>query len=184
MHKTSKIFLITLASIIFLTACGQNWVVDVDLSDEQRAEYEQQLKENDELIKNYKPESEESSPYAPFDAYIDKAKAQTYLGYLGDAVKTYKEALKFYPQSRAIENNLGRIYEQVGEYELAIQQYQYMVDHFNDSGYLYDITWVYIKIKDRKNAEKYFNAWQLAFQTTDEQTQQAIKKLREEEKNN
>ena len=57
-----------------------------------------------------------------------------------------------------------------------------MIDEYYEDKYLYDITWAYIRGKERKPAEKYFNLWQLKFQKTDEQTQQAIKKLREEEK--
>ena len=79
-------------------------------------------------------------------------------------------------------NNLGRLYEDVEEYGLAIVQYQRIIDEYLDGNYYYDITWAYIRAKKRIEAEKAFNQWQQAMKKTDEQTQQAIKKLREEEK--
>ena len=114
--------------------------------------------------------------------YISLSKAYEELGEMGKAIGVYTDVLDSGVKTKAIINNLGRLYEKVDEYDLAIEQYQRLINEYFDNNYLYDITWAHIHAKNRKEAEKYFNAWQLEFHKTDTQTQQAIKKLREEEK--
>ena len=182
-RKIASLFL----TALFLAGCtiNSNWTIDVDLTEEEREKWEDTVVEFKEKIKNYQPGDEEfETPQAPIPYYIDLARAQDNLGRLGDALKTYQKAKKIYLHSQAIENNIGRLYEKAGEYEKAVEQYLYVAEEFQEPKYYYDITWVYIKTKDRKNAEKYFNVWQLATQKTDMQTQRAIKELREEEKAN
>jgi len=179
-----KIFITSLLAIVLLAGCtllGSNWTIDVDLTEEEQQELEATVKEYEDKIKNYEPGPIFNTPEPSIPLWIELARAQKNLGHLGDALKTYEKAKKIYPRSQAIENNIGRLYEKAKEYEKAVEQYLYVYEEFQDPGYLYDITWIYIEIKDRKNAEKYFNAWQLATKKTDNQTQQAIKKLREEE---
>ena len=178
--KIFKTLLIVFSVIILLTACQSKWRVDVDLTPEEREAIMAEIEECKLGIKNFDgPEGE-----IPNREIIRLALAYEKLGDLGAAIKLYKSWLDQGFRTKAIINNLGRLYEKVGEYELAIEQYQRLVDEYFDTHYLYDITWAYIHAKKRKEAEKYFNAWQLEFQKTDGQTQQAIKKLREEEKNN
>lgn len=166
------------AAVFLLSACSRLGTVAVDLSDDVKAMYQKQLEESTQTIRDYKPENAESDPQAPLLTYVEKAVAETYLGQLGDAENTYKKALRYYPKTRVIFHNLGRLYEKAGRYDLAIAQYKILIDEYLERDYLYDITWAYINAKDVKNAEKYFNAWQLEFHKTDEQTQQAIKKLK------
>ena len=173
---------LSLLAVLFLTACNNGWTIDVDLEEEERTQLEQTVTEYKGKIRNYEPDEVFNTPEPPIPFWVELARAQEKLGYLGKAMKTYEEAEEIYPRSQAIENNIGRLYEKAGEYEKAVEQYLYISEEFQAPKYLYDVTWVYIKAKDRKNAEKYFNAWQLAVQKTDTQTQEAIKELREAEK--
>ncbi len=78
-------------------------------------------------------------------------------------------------------NNLGRLYEKTEQYDKAVAIYERIISEYFDYDYLRDITWAYIRAGDRKQAENYFNAWQLQEQTTDTGIQKAIQKLREAE---
>ncbi|MBN2095905.1 tetratricopeptide repeat protein [Candidatus Peregrinibacteria bacterium] len=179
--KLISLFLTTL----FLAGCLQSgWTVKVDLTDEERQEVQATVTEYKDKIKNYEPDEVFFTPDPPIPFWVELARAYETLGQLGDALDTYEKAKDYYPRSQAIENNIGRLYEKAGKYEEAVEQYLYVAEEFQEPKYYYDITWVYIKAKDRKNAEKYFNIWQLATQKTDGQTQRAIKDLREEEKAN
>jgi len=173
-----KLALILICAL-FLTACG-SYNIQVDLTPEQRAEIEAKIEELKEEIENFQSENTDLA-WRPI---IKMAEAYEDLGELDKAIKTYKDVLDSGKKTRAIIHNLGRLYEKVGEYDLAIEQYQRIVDEYFDMDYLYDITWAHIRAKNRKEAEKYFNAWQLEFRKTDEQTQKAIKDLRAEEKAN
>ncbi len=113
---------------------------------------------------------------------VELARAYEDIGAIGKAIDIYKDVLDDGHKTRAIINNLGKLYEKSEDYEKAIEMYQLMIDEYFEMKYLYDITWAYIRSGERKEAEKYFNVWQLEFQTTDGAVQQAIKKLREEEK--
>lgn len=172
-----KLILLILVALL-LTACQAKWQIDVDLTPEKRAEILAEIKEVKITIQEQIRETEK----AGYMAYVNLARAYEKLGNLGTAIKIYTDAIADGMHSSAVYNNLGRLYEKVGEYDLAVEQYQILVDKFMENRYLYDITWAYIRAKDSKNAEKYFNAWQLETQATDENTQKAIRKLREEEK--
>jgi tetratricopeptide (TPR) repeat protein len=180
-------FILVLIFVAFLTACGR-YDIQVDIPPEERAQTEMQIEELKSAIKNYVPQEGEIA----WREMIQLAEAYESLGYMSKAIKVYTDVLDTGKKTKAIINNLGRLYEKVGEYDLAVAQYQRIVDEYFDTSYLYDITWAYIsaaqnsegdeKVSYRKEAEKYFNAWQLEFRKTDEQTQQAIKKLRDQEK--
>lgn len=185
MKILSKICASFLVAVV-LTACSSKWDVKVNLTPEERTAARSEIAEMELAIKNFiGPEGE-----IPALQIIRLAKAHETLGEMGKAVDLYNQWLEG-RRAISLTNNLGRLYEQVGETELAVKQYQRIIDEYLDTGYLYDITWAYIKgaeaakgakrVEYRKLAEKYFNAWQLDLHKTDDQTQQAIKKLRDEE---
>jgi tetratricopeptide (TPR) repeat protein len=188
MKSYRKLFIIPLV-ILLLTSC-KSYNVKVDLTSEENQAVQKNIEQLKESIANFVPPSQGTIDWQDM---IDLSKAYEKLGKMDKAIKVYTDVLDSGAKTKAIINNLGRLYEQVGEYDLAVAQYQRIVDEYNDEGYLYDITWIFIHaaqvnkgdeaISYRKKAEKVFNAWQLAFQKTDEQTQQEIKKLREKEKN-
>ncbi len=178
-----KKFISLFLATLFLAGCIQSgWTVKVDLTDEERQQAEATVAEYADRIKHYEPDEIFNTPEPPIPFWVELARAYEKLGKLGDALDTYEKAKKIYTRSQAVEHNIGRLYEKAGKYEDAVNQYLYIAEEFQEPKYYYDITWVYIKAKDRKNAEKYFNVWQLATQRTDNQTQQAIKDLRAEEK--
>ena len=165
-------------AIILLAACNP-YKIDVDLTSEETESIKSKITSLKEEIVNFVHEDE---GVIAWQAIIDLALAYEELGDLGKAIQIYEDVLNDGHKTKAILNNLGRLYEKTEQYDLAIVMYQRINDEYFDHDYLYDITWAYIRAGDRKKAEKYFNAWQLEFQKTDTQTQQAIKKLREAEK--
>jgi len=172
----NKLLIILFTSII-LMGCSKGYTVDVDLTKDKLAELTTLAEELKVTIDTY--EGEDGT--FPYLEIIDLARVYVELGEIGKAIDTYEGAIEDGVKGRAVFNNLGRLYEKVESYDMAIVMYQRIVDEYFDENYLYDITWAYIRAKDRKNAAKFFNAWQLEFQKTDEQTQEAIKKLREDE---
>ena len=173
-----KLLSLLFVALLFLTACGSRWQVEVDLMPEEKTEIYQEINELKEKIASY-----EGDGFLNLET-IMLARAYKSLGELGKAINVYKDSIADGNKTKTIIHNLGRLYESVGEYDLAIEQYQQLIDEYNDLNYLLDITWALIRDKQRKEAEKYFNVWQLEFQTTDEAVQQAIKNLRANEKSN
>lgn len=169
-----KILVLLIAVVLFLPACS--YKVDVDLTPEEKTEIHQEINELKEKITSY-----EGDGFLNLDT-IKLARAYKNLGELSKAIDVYKDSIADGFKTRAIINNLGKLYESVGEYDLAIEMYQLMIDEYFETKYLYDITWAYINDGNRKEAERYFNAWQLEFRKTDLQIQEAIKKLRADEK--
>ncbi|MDH5596675.1 MAG: tetratricopeptide repeat protein [Candidatus Peregrinibacteria bacterium] len=173
--KTLKSSIITISSLL-LFACN-SYRVEVDITPEREAELKQEIIDFKEALSAY----DDSDGSIDLVSTVGLARAYEELGELGKAIKVYEDVLEDGRRSRAVIHNLGRLYEDVGEYNLAIEQYQRIIDEYYENSYLYDITWAYIRAGDRKMAEKFFNAWQLEFKTTDGQIQDAIKKLREAE---
>lgn len=163
-----------------LAGCN-SYKIEVDLTPEEIQTVKADISSLKEQIANYVPVDEGEIAWAET---IELARAYKKLGELGKAIKVYEGVLDDGDQTKSILNNLGRLYEKTEQYDKAVAMYQIINDEYFDHDYLYDITWAYIKAGERKMAEKYFNAWQLEFQKTDEQTQRAIKKLREAEKAN
>lgn len=164
----------SLIVILFLLSGCSQYQVDVQITPERRAELKNLIEESQLAIDNFKGEEGE----IPLLHIINQADAYHEMGEIGKAINVYEKLIKEGKQTIAILNNVGRLYEEVGEYEKAIEAYMILNDQYIEKNYLYDITWAYIKMGDLKNAQKYFNAWQLEFKKTDTQTQQAIKELK------
>ncbi len=175
--KIIKFFVIAF-SVLLMLGCSK-YKVEVDLPQDQIGEIEARIDSLKEEIKAYVPEDGNSIAW---QSIIDLARAYEELGDLGKAIEVYEDVLVDGNKTKAILNNLGKLYEKTEQYDKAVAMYSRINDEYFDHDYLYNITWAYIRAGDRKMAENYFNAWQLEFQKTDTQTQQAIKKLREAEK--
>ncbi len=184
---TAKILAVAVV-LGLLAGCGK-WQVKVDLKPEEKAAIEAEVASLNDEIKNFQPTPEQQIPMKQITAVTADYEK---LGRLDKAIKVYKDIIDAGKKSIPSINNLGRLYEKVGEYDLAVEQYKKLIDEYFETSYLYDITWAYIRaaqaskgaeaVEYRKKAEKVFNAWQNEFKKTDEQTQEAIKKLREAEK--
>lgn len=168
-----KLFSLIIVALILLTGCFSKYDISVDLTDEEVNEIKAQIELTKIEIENYEGDS------IPGLEIVDLARSYEDLGKLSKAIKTYEDVLEGGHNFKAGFHNLGRLYENVGEFDLAVEQYQKIIDNFFETSYLYDITWAYIRAGNRKEAEKYFNAWQLEFRKTDKQTQDAIKQLRD-----
>ena len=177
--KISRLFIIGFG-VLLLAGCN-SYKIDVDLAADEIKSIKSDIKSLTATIANYVPEDSDAGTIA-WREVIQLAKNYEKLGELGKAVKVYEDVLDDNEKTKAILNNLGRLYEKTEQYDEAVAVYQRINDEYFDHDYLYDITWAYIKAGERKMAEKFFNAWQLQFQKTDEYTQRAIKKLREAEK--
>jgi len=169
--------LIIFVSIFSLTACGAKYKIAVSISPEEKATTLTEIDGLKPKIKAY----DTSDGSIDWQDIIQLALDYEKLGDLDKAIDAYKVWLDKGFKTKAIINNLGRLYEKVGEVDLAVAQYKRLIEEYQDDDYIYDITWVYINAKQLKNAEKYFNIWQLKTQKTDEYTQNSIKKLLEEE---
>jgi tetratricopeptide (TPR) repeat protein len=189
MKKALNYVSVVLVASALLTGCGSSkWQVKVDLAPDKIQAIQAEIQKEKEAIKNFKPS--EGSVYPDLDV-LTLGNDYEKLGDLKSAADTYKEWLDKGYKSKSLNNNLAHIYDEVGEVDLAVQQYQILVDQYLDNAYYYDITWVYLhaaqkstgsqELEYRKKAEKYFNAWQLAVRQTDNATQDAIKELRAKE---
>jgi tetratricopeptide (TPR) repeat protein len=176
MKRLTKISAVVLVAL-FLTACSSKYNVKVNLTPEEENNIKAEISEFKKQIAAH----DTSDGTIAWAQIIETAKDYEKLGDLKSAINLYKSWLDKGYKTKGIINNLGRLYEKVGEVELAVTQYRRLIEEYQDDSYLYDITWAYINAKQRKEAEKYFNLWQLKFQKTDEQTQLAIKGLRAEE---
>lgn len=176
--KSNKLLIIGFSALL-LTACN-SYKVEVDLTPEKVQSLNNSVTSLKQEIAEFVPT--EDGATIPWQAMIELSRAYEEMGELGKAIKVYEDVIDNAEKTKAIINNLGRLYEKTEQYDKAIAMYQRINDEYFDHGYLYDITWAYIRAGNRKEAEKYFNAWQLEFKKTDEQVQRAIKKLREAEK--
>lgn len=178
-----KKYLSFILALFVLTGClGGLKSIDVDLSEADRVKWETDIVKWSDKIKNYEPTDKLTTPQAPVAYYVKLAYAYEQLGQLNKSFNIYQDGREFYTRSQAFENNIAKLYEKAGEYEKALEQYLYLSEEFQETKYLRNMVKIFIEIKDRKNAEKYFNLWQLSTQSTDLQIQQQIKALREEEK--
>lgn len=168
-----KLTFFLFASAILLTSCGAKYKVDADITPERLAELKQDIKDYKQAIEDYVPKDQEIA----LEPIVGLGRAYEEMGDYGKAIDLYLDVLDEHGSSKALIHNLGRDYESVGEYDLAVAQYQKIIDEYFDSGYLYDITWAYIRAGNKQGAEAFFNDWQLKFRKTDEQTQEAIKNL-------
>lgn len=176
-----KKFTLILLSIVLLSSCSK-YKLDRDyVTEEEKAAYKIQLEENLGFIKSPPPPADPEGP-APFKYYLEAAAAADELNKIKLAIELYKEAKEDHPAFEVIYNNLGRLYEELGMYDEAVEEYTVLVERFGELNRYYDITWAYIRAGDRKTAEKYFNLWQNAMQKTDEHTQEKLKELRAQEK--
>ena len=178
MKNISKLLILFFASFLLFGCANKNWNVEVDLTDKERQEIYAQIQNIQAQIKEYDgPEGT-----IPHLKMINLAREYQKLGDYEKAIDTYKMAQEDGYRVRVFLNNLGKLYEKVGEYDLAIEQYQMMVDEYYDNDYLIDIVGVYLNKGDWRSASEVFNNWQRLTNQTNVRIEQAIKKLREEEK--
>ena len=110
--------------------------VPVQLSQAERTAYEERITLLDKEINAIKP------PERPdIDFFIEKARAEEYLGRYGQAVDTLLNAFKYYQNTSAGWNNIAKLYDKMGEYKSAIVFYTKLIDAFSLNRYYLDIAW-------------------------------------------
>ncbi|GEM_PF-2786080 len=217
--KTFRLLLAGL-SILLLTGCGR-FVVQVNLTPEERAKDESIIVEYQAKLRNWDPNSAEQQkeadaiqgnakdnpptvvmqtpqgpkavdsknvqvetttvfePRPPFQWFLKIARAQEDLGYLSDALDTYKKGMAIYEFSQVAWNNMGHLEEQMGHYDAAIGYYQQIIDQFGFTQYYIDIANAYVKKGDSNKAQSAYNQYRLITKKTDLGMEQQIQSLRE-----
>lgn len=194
-------------SLLFLAACG-SVTVKTDITAERAAELEKTVAHFQDAIKNWQPveapavpegDSEPAADFEineaeygitlnaavqaderpPYQYFISLGTAQTELGRLSDAIRTYKQALKHYEIAEVAWNNLGRLYDRIGKYDKAIAAYQNILDELNNPQYYLDVANSYIMKGDPDGAQKAYNQYRLATNNSDPGIEMYIHNLRE-----
>lgn len=163
-------------SLLFnLTACASDWDREVDLTAEERSELMATIDLEKENIQ--KQINTRANGYAEAETYARVANAYIKLGEMKKAEKVYLDAIDTGLFASPLHHNLARLYEEVGEYEMAVDEYAILINDFGERSYWFDITWAHIRNEDYDSARKSFNTWQQTFNRTDEDIQKALKEL-------
>lgn len=138
--RTTKIMffaavgLVVAAGIFFWYRYYFRYNVNLDLTPEQKIEYEEKVRLMDGKIKSVK------YPDKPdIDFFIEKARYQEYLGKYGKAIQTLLEAFKYYENTTAGWNNIARLYDKVGDYQSATVFYKKLIEMFRLNQYYVDL---------------------------------------------
>lgn len=150
----------------------QNYDQKQSLTDEQKKQYETEVKKYDDLIKNFKTwtgEQEinlwngikwmaivEKRPQISW--YIDKSRNLEYIGRYTEAIETLIAVFKRYDKDELVWNNLSVLYENVGEYKRAARILEKLIETYPDNKktYIERIINLYIQAEDAKNAWKWY----------------------------
>jgi tetratricopeptide (TPR) repeat protein len=115
-----KIFSLALILIftITLTACGSKYRVEREgMPEELKTRLENQIVSGEEMLVAAEDDS------AKAKALLEIAFANEQLGYFDEAIPVYKKILTTDPNHFPALNNLGVIYETVGEFETSAKYY-------------------------------------------------------------
>lgn len=166
--------------------------VEIDLQEETKNKYEEEIKKWDDMIKNFKPSKENTIMWTWVnleeisnlkinpDFYIEKARYEEYLWRYKDAINTLNELLTIYDNSSVAWNNLWNIYEKIWKYDEAVKYYQKIIDTFPalKTYYYKKIVEIYIKLKDFDNASKIYIEYEKAGWNRDNDLVEKIKALK------
>lgn len=150
----------------------KNYDQEKELTVENRLGFEAEVKKYTDLIKNFKPGTGEKEidlgngikgiaeigRTPDRDRFLQKAENQKSLGRYNDAIKTLNSVFARYKQDVQTREGLARTYEEVGEYELAIEYYQKILvakPDLTPQTTLKLIT-LYIALKDGESAGKLY----------------------------
>jgi len=183
-----KKLILVLTTAFLLTGCASNKWRPKSNMDPVQAQIRLKEIEKDKALVNYLKDQEANeikggkNKQSTISTEINQGTIALALdyqkaGYLDTARDVYQDFLKERGKSEAILNNLGRLYEQVGEYKKAIKYYQILIDTYNKKTYLYDITWAYIRAGDATKARIYYEQWKQLKGRNDKQIYKAIRAI-------
>lgn len=115
-----KILSLTLVFVFALTlaACGDKYRIEKEgMPEELKTRLEEQIVQGEEMLAAAEDDTAKSK------ALLEMAFAHEQLGYLDKAIPLYKDILDMDPVHFPALNNLGVIYEEVGEYETSAKYY-------------------------------------------------------------
>jgi len=180
---TATFFIFTL----ILVGCGSIYdkTLPVDLTAEEIATFEAEIAEWDDLIlktpelkklavEKMGTEQEEELPdevgffitsdptdfRPPADLFISKAIVLENLGRVGEAIRTYDELFELYENSSVGWHNRGRLYEKIGDYPKAVENYKKLIDVFSLTQYRFDIAVAWEKADEIEKAKTSYLLWQ------------------------
>lgn len=170
--------------------------IQVVLTDKQKDFFEENLKKYDDLIKNFVPgtwsqeieiasgivatRKDTQKPAA--DRFIEKARALENLGRYSEAIRTYNEFFSYYPINSVGRINLWELYETLKKPEMAILQYQKLLEEYPnfDRYYYKKIVRLYLKLNDPEQAGQRYIKYELIGWTKDEELMNQIKEMKAE----
>lgn len=183
--SSSKIIVIVVSLFVALAALGYGaytvyldskpFDIEVQLSDELRADYEAKVVYFSEQLQVPDPNSPDGLPNADF--YIEKARYLGYLGRLSQAEAVLKESLKKFNTFTVAEHNLGRLYEQMQKYDKALDRYEKLADPtiYNQPQYYFDIARIKRIQNDVAGAEKAYKQHLAKFNSPDAEFEQWLR---------
>jgi len=106
-----------------LTACGSKYRVEREgIPEKLETQLEQQVTAGQKMLETAESASEKTT------ALLEIASGSEQVGKLDEAILAYKEIVKIDPNHFSALNNLGVIYEEVGEFETSAQYYSRLVE--------------------------------------------------------
>ena len=152
----------------------RNITISVELTPEQRSEYEAKVELYDQKIKT---EVDEEDPLKRprQDDFIEKARYLGYLGRLSDAERTLKADLRIYEISQVAVHNLAKLYEQMKAWSRAARSYGQLVDAYQLPEYRWDMARMEREMGNIKEAGDQYWRYQKAFRTPSAEFEQWLR---------
>lgn len=149
-------------------------IIPVDITSEQRADYEEKVKLYDEKIKT-EVDEEDQEKRPRMDDFIEKARYQGYLGRLSDSETTLKTALSYYEVSSIAHHNLAKLYEQMKLWKRAFKLYAILVTDYQKPEYEWDMARMAKEMNDVKLASKHYWSYQRQFKNPSAEFEQWLR---------
>lgn len=152
---------------LLLTGCGKT-IEKPTLTDEQKNEYTQIVEDNLTIL-----EQNDLGDDAKYQALVNVAVNNEYLGNYDEAINYYKQILEISSSDFLALNNLSNLYEKLEEYDLASQYVKLLHKYYKDKqGVIKDTIRILVKNKEFDNAQLVITEYAQNYQS--EETQQFI----------
>jgi tetratricopeptide (TPR) repeat protein len=139
----------------FFLRSTENYILPVSITTEKQQELESKVLEFDQKIKDFEgPVSADL-----MTLFVEKAKAEEDLGRIGDAIQTMKLGIERFQYTIVGWNNIARLYEKVGRYDLAIPILKDLVEQYALLNYNLDIAQDYRKMGDKEQAKEAYQEY-------------------------
>ncbi len=153
---------------LILTGCGSNYsnIEKPTLTDEQKSEYEKTVEDNLTIL-----EQKDLAEDAKYQALVELAVNNEYLGNYDEAINYYKQILEISDSDFLALNNLSNLYEKLEEYDLASQYVKFLNKYYKDKqSVVKDTIRILIKNKEFDNAQLVITEYAQNYQSPETQT--------------